>query len=176
MTTAPHNFSRVSARDALAFGSSRPGFPSKQVGEADISAWVQFMKEKGIQHILSLLGDDEKEEFFPGLDIDSIMKTAFGDSNYTRTSVFAPDSRQIISDAFARAKRSQQPIVMHCSGGEGRAALAMMLWLIDSYNLAPEDAAREIEEEKGRNDGIARRTSVPKVVHLIKAGTMTEFS
>lgn len=175
MATAENNFSRVSERDALAFGSSRPGFPSKSVTADDVQAWVQFMLDKGIKRVLSLLGDDEAEEYYPGINIDQLMTEAFGSDNYTRTSVFVPTARTTMSDALAAAKIASEPIVMHCSGGEGRAALAMGLWLVDSYGLAPTDACREIDEETGRNEGIARRTSAAKLAHLVECGTMTGF-
>lgn len=110
---------------SIAVGSARPGFPSKQVSEAAVSASAMFMKTNGVQNVLSLLGDDEKEEYYPGLDIDTIMCSYFGEKNYTRTSLFAADARDRMSAALARSKQSEQKIVMHCSGGEGRASLAL---------------------------------------------------
>lgn len=179
ISDSPHNFSRVSDRDELAFGSARPGSPNKQVSEAEVSEWVTFMKSKGVQSVLSLLGDDEKEEYYPGLDVDAIMRSSFGEKNYTRTSVFAPDALDKMSDALARARESEQKIVMHCSGGTGRASLALMLWLVDTYGILPEDAAREVEAEVERCkmcNHVVRRVSSPKLVHLITNGTMTGYS
>jgi protein-tyrosine phosphatase len=33
---------------------------------------------------------------------------------------------------------------VHCSGGGGRAALGLGVWLCDKYGLTPEDAAAEV--------------------------------
>lgn len=170
-----YNFSRVSGRDAQAFGSARPGFPSKKVAADQTSSWIDFMKSKGVKRVLSLLGDDEVEEYYPEQNIDKVMSEAYGEENYTRTSVFASNSRSVMSDALAKAKASGDSIVMHCSGGEGRAALAMGLWLVDSYGLAPSDAAREIAEEAKRTEGVVRRIDVNKLSHLVTTGSMAGF-
>lgn len=175
MATAEFNFSRVSARDAVAFGCARPGFPSKEVKAVDIGQWVDFMKGMGIKRVLSLLGDDEVVEFNPGLDIDAIMTDEFGKDCYTRTSVFVPTARATMSAALETAKMSGEPIAMHCSGGEGRAALAMGLWLIDTYGLAPADACREINEETARNEGVARKPNEAKLTYLVSNGSMIDF-
>lgn len=172
---AQHNFSRVSARDAIAFGSARPGFPHKKVTIEQATHWIEFMKTNGVKRVLSLLGDDEIVEFFPGFSIDDVMTEAFGQGMYTRTSVFVPTARSTMSEALGAAKVSGETIVMHCSGGEGRASLAMGLWLVDSYGLAPADACREIDEEAARHEGIARKTSAGKLTHLVEEGTMTGF-
>lgn len=175
MSTAPHNFCRVSARDAEAFGSSRPGFPNKAVTSDEVSAWLTFMRSQGIKRVLSLLGDDEKVDYFPDMDIDAVMTDAFGQGCYVRTSVFVDGARDVMTKALAEAKDKNQPIVVHCSGGEGRAALGMALWLVDRYGLAPEDAAREIEEETARNEGIARKVNASKLAHLVTNGSMLGF-
>lgn len=172
---APFNFSKVSSRDAIAFGGSRPGFPSKQVSTAEISAWCTFMKGQGIKRVLSLLGDDEKTEFYPGVDIDAAMTAEFGQQNYTRTSVFKPESRQLMSTALLAAKEANEAIVIHCSGGEGRAALGMGLWLVDVYGLAPEDAMHDIGAERDRTPGVKRKLNAAKLSHLVTHGTMTGF-
>ena len=120
-----------------------------------------------------MLGDDETEYY--KFDIDAAMIEAFGAPNYTRTSAFAPDAREKMSAALSAAKDAGECIVIHCSGGEGRAALGMSLWLVDAYGLAPEDAAREVQEETDRNEGINRRVNAAKLAHLVTEGTMTGF-
>lgn len=172
---AEHNFSKVSARDALAFGSARPGFPNEMVTSEEIAKWAAFMKAKGVKRVLSLLGDDEKD-YYKDLDIDAVMREEFGEENYTRTSVFSPNAKEVMSAAMSAAREAGDAIVMHCSGGGGRAALGMGLWLVDGYGLAPEDAARELEEETRKNPGVARKISVAKLRYLAVNGTMQGFS
>lgn len=118
------NFSRVSSHDGQAFAACRPGFPSKQVTGAEVAAWIAYMKEeKGIKRVLSLLGDDEAAEFYPDMSIDDTMRQAFGPAAYARTSVFKPDALAVISAALKAARDAGDAIVIHCSGGEGRASL-----------------------------------------------------
>lgn len=169
-----HNFSKASPRDALAFGSSRPGFPSKEVTREEVAAWSAFMKQKGIKRVLSLLGDDEKC-YYKDVDIDVAMVEEFGEGNYTRTSVFTPDSREIMSGAMKTARQAGDAIVIHCSGGEGRAGLGIGVWLVDGYGLAPDEAAREVAEETGKHVGVARKVNVGKLGHLVLHGSMDGF-
>lgn len=72
-TTASHKFSRVSTRDALAFGAANPGFPLGATTREQASEWTALMKAYGIQGVLGLLDDDEKASFFPYLDINAEM-------------------------------------------------------------------------------------------------------
>ncbi|CAN8067085.1 unnamed protein product [Agarophyton chilense] len=167
------NFSRVSERDELAFGCSRPGFPAKEVSLGGVDPWVNFMKGRGIKRVLSLLGNDEKDYF--KFDIDQVMTTAFGEGKYTRTSVFAPHSRDVIISALDAALKSQEPIVIHCSGGEGRAAIGMTMWMTHVYGISPEEGALEVQKEADRSPGTVRRISAEKVEFLISEGTMTGF-
>ncbi len=75
------------------------------------------------------------------------MKAAgFDESRYTRTSVSADGSADIISAALRAADASGERIVVHCSGGSGRTSLGMGLWLVEKYGLTPEQAAKEIAE------------------------------
>lgn len=176
MEKALHNFSRVSARDSLAFASSRPGFPGAPASGDAVAAWTAFMKSRGIARVLSLLGDDEARRFYDGLDLDAAMRAAFGDTRYTRVSVFAGGARDAMRAALAGAREADEAIVMHCSGGEGRVTLAMALWLVDGYGLAAQDAVREIEDQIVVSEGVVRRSSVAKVRYLLDNGSMTGFS
>jgi len=170
-----YNFSRVSARDALAFGCSRPGFPSEEVAIESVKSWSEYMKGRGIKRVLSLLGDDEKA-YYKDLDIDEVMMAEFGERNYARTSVFKEGARQVMSDALTAAREANETIAIHCSGGSGRAGLGMGLWLVDTYGLAPEDAATEIAGETERNPGIKRKVKAEKLAYLVTNGSMVGFS
>lgn len=169
------NFSRVSARDALAFGGARPGFPDKTVDKESVKLWAEAMKSNGITHVLSLLGDDEKADFYDGFDVDEEMNSFFGGENYTRTSVFVPGAIDVMRAALERARKAQETIVIHCSGGAGRAALGMGLWLVDGYGIAPQDAAKEIEDQAKALEGVKRKVNVAKLEWLLKEGTMIGF-
>lgn len=169
------NFSKVSSRDALAFGAARPGYPDKKVTLDKVTTWATYMKSQGIKRVLSLLSDDEKADFYPDLDIDSVMTSEFGRGNYTRTSVFKPESREKTSAALRAAREAGESIVMHCSGGGGRATTAMGLWLVDGYGLAPEDAAREVQEEAEKLEGIKRNMNSAKLAYFVLNGTMIGF-
>ncbi|PXF44081.1 hypothetical protein BWQ96_06162 [Gracilariopsis chorda] len=173
MSEADFNFSPVSWRDRIGFGSGRPGFPSKEVSRDSLKPWIEFMRNKGILRVLSFLGDDEKDYY--KCDIDQEMINAFGEGKYTRTSVFAPNSKQVILNAIDAAHKAAEPIVMHCSGGEGRTSIGMCMWLVHVHKLSPEEAAEELKKETEALTGIVRRISAEKVAYLISNSTMAGF-
>lgn len=173
MSETDFNFSPVSWRDRIGFGSGRPGFPSKEVSKESLKPWIEFMKKKGIVHVLSFLGDDELDYY--KCDIDEEMRNAFGEGKYIRTSIFAPNSKQVILDAIDAAHKAAEPIVMHCSGGEGRTSIGMCMWLVHVHKLSPEEAAEELKKETEALTGIVRRVSAEKVTYLISNGTMAGF-
>eukprot|EP00009_Paramoeba_aestuarina_P005250 CAMPEP_0201522922 /NCGR_PEP_ID=MMETSP0161_2-20130828/18637_1 /ASSEMBLY_ACC=CAM_ASM_000251 /TAXON_ID=180227 /ORGANISM="Neoparamoeba aestuarina, Strain SoJaBio B1-5/56/2" /LENGTH=114 /DNA_ID=CAMNT_0047921889 /DNA_START=88 /DNA_END=429 /DNA_ORIENTATION=+ len=97
------NFSPISSRDSEGFASSRPAYSKENekegaIGEAEVDEWVDFMKKNKITRVFSFLGDDEVKWY--SFDLDEKMRSSFND--YTRTSIFAPNSYQLVRDAFQR--------------------------------------------------------------------------
>ena len=171
-----YNFGPASGRDELAYGSCRPGLQSNKdtspgaVKDSEVAEWVAQMKAWGIQRVVSLLGDDELEWYENNLDEQ--MKAA-GFSGYARTSVFAPDAHKVIEAALREAGEAKEKVVVHCSGGGGRAALGLGQWLTSQHELTPEQAADEIAEF-AKDKPFNRRPDAAKLTTLQTAGTLAK--
>ena len=63
--------------------------------------------------------------------------------------------------------------MVHCSGGSGRTSLAMGLWLVDKYGLAPEQAAREIAGHAAAAR-VVRAPDAAKLAALIQRRTLAK--
>ncbi|KNC77870.1 hypothetical protein SARC_09680 [Sphaeroforma arctica JP610] len=169
-----YNFSPISSRDSIAFACSRPGFAKDNespgaVKDEDIKGWCEFIHSKGVKHIVSLLGDDEALWYATPID-QLLEKNGFELSKYTRTSVFVDGAAEKIINGFKHADECNEPFVVHCSGGAGRASVGAALWLMHKYNLSAEEAGEEIV--KAATDGVNRKPSAEKAERLFKTGTL----
>ncbi len=53
---APHNFGAISHREDTLFTAERPGHPGKDgVSTEIVEDWIQFIKSKGIRHVLIIM-------------------------------------------------------------------------------------------------------------------------
>ena len=118
---------------------------------------AEFVRARGVRRVLSLLGDDEIAWY--ASDLDAAMRRDF--SRYDRTSVFAPGARDVALAAFDAAREAGEPIVMHCSGGQGRAGIALSLWLVHCHGLTPEDAVAEVVVDVVQPTSAAAASNVP---------------
>ena len=171
----PHNFARVSGRDELVYGSSRPGYSKDNekpgaVTTEEVVLWCQFMQENGVRRILSLLGDDEVEWYAEPI-ADSLAAHGFDGNHYTRAGVFVDGAVEVMLDAFKRADAAGEKIVVHCSGGGGRASLGFGVWLMHKYGLSAEEAAQEIADTAAV-EGSNRRPDAAKLQQLMDNGTL----
>ena len=136
----------------------------------EVIPWCQFMQEKGVKRILSLLGDDEIEWYAEPI-ADTLVTHGFDSEHYTRTGVFVDGARDVILDAFKRADAAGEKIVVHCSGGGGRASLGLGLWLMHKYGLSAEEAAQEITKTAAA-EGSKRKPDAAKLQRLMDNGTL----
>lgn len=175
MTTperAEHNFCAVSTLDDLGHGGSRPGYPSTGANESAVRNWIIDMKSRSIQHVLSLLGDDEVNEY--ACDVDGLMQEAFGEG-YTRTSVYVPGAYDAVLNACKAAQTTRSRIVIHCSGGAGRAAIGMAVWIMTVHGKSAEEAVQVINEKTQSEPGIDRKPNVDKVKYFVENGSLIGF-
>lgn len=85
--------------------------------------------------------------------------------------MFDENALRTMLAALDATRASGERIVMHCSGGTGRAALALGLWLVRIHGLAPDDAAREIVAAAAE-DGTKRQPNAEKLATLIDKGQL----
>mmetsp|Transcript_17508 Transcript_17508/g.22829 ORF Transcript_17508/g.22829 Transcript_17508/m.22829 type:complete len:175 (+) Transcript_17508:71-595(+) len=163
------NFGQASSRDELVYGSARPGFSKDNekpgaVADSDVDAWVEFMQSQGIKRILSLLGDDEAEWY--ASHYDALMERH--GFKVMRTSVFKENAADVMEEALKAAALAEEKIVIHCSGGAGRATLGLGFWLCIRYDLSPEDAIAEVLQSAEKQDGVTRRLDPNKLITLLQ--------
>ena len=80
----------------------------------------------------------------------------------TRSTVEDAGSADVALGAMKEAEAAAEKIVVHCSGGGGRAPLAAGLWLMEKYGITPEEAAAEISRT-AEDTGTERRASAEKI-------------
>lgn len=171
-----YNFAPASALDAAAFGSLRPGLQSNTgeaagcVSDAEVAAWVAFVKGRGITRVLSFLGDDEAAWY--ASDVDGAMASAFGAGNYLRQSVHA-DGAYAAAKAFvdAAAADPNAKILFHCSGGVNRTSMGMAMWLGAKHGLSP-GAAEDAIKAAAAAHGTTRKPSAAKLETFMTAGKL----
>ncbi|CEM14043.1 unnamed protein product [Vitrella brassicaformis CCMP3155] len=161
----------ASSRDSLVYGTERPGYsPDNEkpgaVATELVDEWAAHMKEHGVKRILSLLGDDEVEWYAEPIET-TLAKHGFDSTHYSRTSVFKPGAMDVMLAAFQAAEAANERIVVHCSGGTGRATLGLATWVATKYGLSAEEAVNEVVEF-GNATGVPRKLSPVKLETLLK--------
>lgn len=140
---ALHNFGPVSTRDSLLFTAERPGNPegkSDTVSDEAVQGWITYVKAQGITHVIALLDDNEFANYVS--DLPTLYQA--GGLQFSQQPMSAPDAAshifQIIDQA---AGGGSEKVVVHCTGGIGRAGRVAAGWLCHHYGLSPEEATAE---------------------------------
>jgi protein-tyrosine phosphatase len=134
--------------ESLVFGAARPGYDDRAV-----RMWIDFMKQKEIQHICCLLTDRQLNRYSNLLDL---YRQEFG----TNRVCWAPiEDFQLgelsmltgqILPFLATADREHQKAVVHCSGGIGRTGHVLAAWLVCRSNDSNRSAISTVIKT-GRN-------------------------
>ena len=104
--------------------NSRPGYPSKSIGEEVVAKWVQAAKEKGAKSILCLLSDAQLQYYqFSG---DGNLIDYYRAAGLEVASVpvedhkWPPLSQDEMEQALAAYQTLPKPCLVHCSAGIDR--------------------------------------------------------
>ena len=170
---ARFNFSAASARDGLVFGAEKPGFvhpnPSLPVtprgdlvGKETVDEWASEMKAQGVRRVLCLLNDDEMG--FYGAPLLPALRCHFAAA--TQVSLTAKDALAQLLAAMLEAEAAAEPIVVHCSTGQGRTAVVLALWLQHRYKLSVDDAVAEVRAA-ARQGGAVRKPAAEGLLRLM---------
>jgi arsenical resistance protein ArsH len=142
-----YNFSSISNLDNFVFASCRPGpwpcedqTPETRIKEGSIGAWIEFVKEKGITHIVSLLAPDELASY--SCSIGSLI-TSSG-LNYTNVHIRSSGAFDSTMAAIDLAVKAGGKCLIHCWGGGGRAGRVAASWLVYKHSMSYSTAATTI--------------------------------
>jgi hypothetical protein len=143
---AAFNFGLVSSRDNVLYTSHCPGYNKDGLPitytelEQQISGWLNYMKHQGITNVIALLDDNELD--LP-LNTDTKDETLIHQSVnirdiYTKANLpflIQPmrdlNAYQVIMEYIhSVASQSNGKVVVHCTGGVGRAGRVASAWLV----------------------------------------------
>jgi len=135
--------------EPIVFGSQGPAYSVLRMGE-----WIAHMKEHGIQRVCCLLHDEQLKSYKE--DLLETYRQAFGPENVC----WAPILDYHLCDVgllkarilpfLKEADSRNEPVVVHCQGGRGRAGHVLAAWLVCGRGFAVEDAVTAVKA-LGRN-------------------------
>lgn len=138
-SVAIFNFGPASARDTVVHTAERPGNNPHALlaDEQQVQSWLAFMKQQDVSHVIALLDENEYVDYYdaiaPGGGLLKIYEMA-GLTCLVQP-MSEPDAGQNIfrfirhAEACASAK-SNGKVVVHCTGGIGRAGRVAAGWLV----------------------------------------------
>ena len=162
-TITPFNFGPASLRDQTLYTSERPGADDKnnQPGgtpAAEIQLWVDFMKQQGVKHVITLLEAEELSWYDPPI-FETYEREGF---TFTHAPFGAEDARARVLAAIRVAEAAGEKIVAHCTHGFGRSGCVAAAWLVDRYDLTLIEATQEaVETAHGLS--VERQGEVPRL-------------
>jgi Dual specificity phosphatase, catalytic domain len=147
----PYKFAAASPEETMVFGSARPGHEPEQ-----LQAWLGFMQGRGIRRVCCLLPERQLQPYGSPTTLLDTYQHTFGAEQVC----WAPiDDFQLatpnllchtILPFLSAAQQTQQPVVVHCSGGVGRTGHVLTAWLVASRGLSNQAALAAVTQ-MGRN-------------------------
>jgi hypothetical protein len=143
---AAFNFGLVSSRDNVLYTSHCPGYNKDGLPitytelEQQISDWLKYMKHQGITNVIALLDDNELDLTLNTETKDETIKEQSVNIRDIYTNANLPFLIQPMRDLNAYqvimeyihsvANQSNGKVVVHCTGGVGRAGRVASAWLV----------------------------------------------
>ncbi len=143
-----YKFAAASADESIVFGAARSGYTDRQVEQ-----WVEFMRDRDIRRVSCLLSAAQLNRY---ADLLNIYRQNFGLDRVCWAPIddFRLVDRHLlfhhILPFLADADRSQEKVVIHCSGGVGRTGQILAAWLITGRGYSCKSAIDTVRQT-GRN-------------------------
>ena len=105
----------------LLYSATRPGHPSKKVGEAEVEHWCAEAKELRIRTIVCLL-DDKQLPFYSTVTggLLGYYRGAKFDVIHRPTKDHTKVGEELLSLIYSDFLMAEKPVLVHCSAGQGR--------------------------------------------------------
>lgn len=141
--SAPLNFGPASQRDSTLYTAQRPGHnPADKhapVTRRQLTDWMNFMQSQGIVHIIALL-DENEVQIYPEDLLEVYAAHGFQGRRIEMRDLRA---QKRIFRIIQSAQEKNERVVVHCTGGVGRAGRVAAGWLVERYGLSLEEATEE---------------------------------
>lgn len=143
-----YRFAPAAPEEEYVFGAAAPGWHSAVDHETAVTAWIEYMRDRGIQRVCCLVPGAEIGGFQYNLDR---YATVFG----KRDVVHAPLLDRKLGDGtvleesilpfLEESVRREEPVVVHGLSGLGRTGQALAAWLVYGRGYRPEPAIETVE-------------------------------
>jgi len=150
-----YRFAPAAPDEEYVHGAAAPGWHSAADQAVAVSAWIEFMRDRGIRRVCCLL---------PGADADGCgynleeYTAAFGEDNVVHAPLLdrqLGDStvlEETILPFLEESVRRDEPVVVQGLSGLGRTGQVLAAWLVYGRGYQP-DRAVETVEAMGRYPG-----------------------
>jgi len=144
-----HNFGPAIPDETVVYGASRLGYRHETSDpNAAVPGWIECMQSQGIERVCCLL--DEKLRLYD--DLLGQYETAFGQQQVCHGPI--PDYSTVeqatwceqIYPFLSMADTYDEPVIVHCSAGQGRTGHVLALWLRDGRGYDLETAVNTVQE------------------------------
>ena len=163
---APHNFGRISYRERILHTAERPGHYFENFDSTIIEDWIQYVKNKGIVHVLIIMDENEFDVY--DVDLKEFYRRAGLTVHYIPFN--SHDSYNKIMALLHELDNRKEKVVAHCSGGKGRCGRVACAWLCEKWCLTPLEASQEFIDQAVEN-GLYRLGDVEKLKKWIGYGS-----
>ena len=147
-------FGAASSDEKYVFGAERPAHALRNaIPDAEVDAWAGFMQEQGISRVCCLL--NEQLAYYES-DLLARYRQLFGEHAVCTAPItdFKLADEHLLTATIlpflADAVRSEEPVVVHCSGGIGRTGHVLAAWLVYGRGMTNEQAIQAVID-MGRN-------------------------
>lgn len=167
-----YRFAPAAPDEEFVYGAASPGWHTAADHETAVTAWIDFMRARGIQRVCCLLPGSNNGGC--GFNLDR-YSAAFGERNVVHAPLIdrRMADRHVLEEKILpfleESVRQQRPVVVHGLSGLGRTGQVLAAWLVFDSGYDPEGALDTVEE-MGRfpRDGIEVKSTDedPIVSHL----------
>jgi protein-tyrosine phosphatase len=144
----PYRFAAAGEKEAIVFGAAQPGYSEKNVSD-----WLKFMRDQGIQRVCCLL---PTAQLSPFSNLLGTYQQEFGTNRVCWSPIAdfqladLETLTQQILPFLKVADREAEKVVVHCAGGIGRTGHVLAAWLVYGRGLTTRSAIATVKKT-GRN-------------------------